>query len=127
VQKDPAGNPAAFIAPLAAPITFDTKDVKLPAEFTFADPGGGGNAKAPRYTGGDISKNPAAVPVVPKTFEKACPSETAGATAQLTAQIGGFIRDIKGEGQASQDIVQDTKAGLIERADKLIAALQKVQ
>jgi hypothetical protein len=127
VQKDPAGNPAVFLAPLSAPITFDTKDVKLPSEFTFADPGGGGNAKAPRYTGGDISKNPAAVPVVPKTFDKVCPSETAGATAQLTAQIGGFIRDIKGEGQVSAEIVTDTKAGLLERAEKLITALQKVQ
>jgi hypothetical protein len=127
VSKDPAGNPSAILAPLTAPITFSKEDVKLPGDFTFSDPLGGGNAKAPRYTGGDILKNPAAIPVVPKTFEKVCPSETAGASAQLAAQIGGFVREIKGEGQANAEIVTDTKAGLLERADKLITALQKIQ
>jgi len=102
--------------------------MKLPATFTFTDPGGNGNAQAPRYTGGDIMKNAAALPVVPKTFDKVCPSEMAGATAQLTAQIGGFIRDIKGEGAPDPNSpITDTKAGLLERADKLLASLQKVQ
>jgi hypothetical protein len=127
VSKDPAGNPSAILAPLTAPITFSKDDVKLPSDFTFSDPLGGGNAMAPRYTGGDILKSSAAIPVVPKTFEKVCPSETAGASAQLAAQIGGVVREIKGEGPAAQDVVTDTKAGLVERADKLIAALQKVQ
>jgi hypothetical protein len=89
--------------------------------------GGGSNASAPRYTGGDIAKSAAAIPVVNKTFEKVCPSEAAGGVAQLRAQIGGFIRDIRGEGAATPDVVSDSKAGLIERADKLLLGLQKVQ
>jgi hypothetical protein len=131
VQKDSTGNPYAFLASLSTPIAFtSSSDIKWPPQFTFSDPmggGGGGNASAPRYTGGDISKNAAAIPVVGKTFEKVCPSEAAGGVSQLKAQIGGFIRDIKGEGAAQADVVTDTKAGLLERADKLIAGLQKVQ
>ena len=129
VQKDPSGNVAAFLAPLATPITFTSPaDMKLPAQFTFTDPGGGGNAQAPRYTGGDIGKNAAALPVVPKTFEKVCPSEAQGAATQLTAQIGGFVREIKGEGPVDPNApITDSKAGLLERADKLLTALQKVQ
>jgi hypothetical protein len=128
VAKDPgSGSPIALLAPLQAPIAIDTTKMNFPAEFTFTDPMGNGNAKAPRYASGDILKANGAVPVLPKTFEKVCPSETAGQAAQLAAQLGGVIRDIKGEGQASADIVTDTKAGLIERADKLLTALQKVQ
>lgn len=128
VQKDPSGNPAAFLATLATPIPFTSaSDMKLPASFTFTDPSGGSsNATAPRYTGGDISKNVGAIPIVPKTFDKVCPSEAAGGIAQLQVQIGSFIREIKGEG-GSADIVTDTKPGLLERADKLLAGLQKVQ
>lgn len=129
VQKDPSGSTYAFLAPLATPIAFtNSNDIKWPPQFTFSDPmGGGSNASAPRYTGGDISKAAAAIPVVTKTFEKVCPSEAAGGVAQLRAQIGGFIRDIRGEGGGSADVVTDTKAGLIERADKLLLGLQKVQ
>jgi hypothetical protein len=127
VQKDGSGNPYAFLAPLSAPITFtSSNDIKWPPQFTFSDPmGGGSNASAPRYTGGDISKAAAAIPVVGKTFEKVCPSEAAGGVAQLRAQIGGFIRDIRGEGPAAADVVADSKAGLIERADKLLLGLQR--
>jgi hypothetical protein len=129
IQKDSSGNPYAFLAPLSAPIAFtSSSDIKWPPQFTFSDPmGGGSNASAPRYTAGDISKAAAAIPVVNKTFEKVCPSEAAGGVAQLRAQIGGFIRDIRGEAPAGPDVVSDTKAGLLERADKLITGLQKVQ
>jgi hypothetical protein len=129
VMKDGSGNSWAYLAPLSAPIPYTSpSDIKWPAQFTFSDPmGGGSNASAPRYTGGDLTKAAAAIPVVGKTFEKVCPSEAAGGVAQLKAQIGGFIRDIKGEGAAPADVVTDTKAGLIERADKLLLGLQKVQ
>jgi hypothetical protein len=130
VMKDPTGNSSAFLAPLATPLAFtSSSDIKWPAQFTFSDPGGGGgNATAPRYTGGDISKSPAAIPVVSKTFEKVCPSEAAAGALQLRVQIAGFIRDIKGEvAAAGGDVVTDTKAGLVERADKLLTSLQKVQ
>ena len=127
VSKDPAGNPSALIAPLTQPVTFTPPNVTLPAEFTFSDPLGQGNSKLDRYKGGDISTKPGAVYIVPKTFEKACPSETAGQSAQLAAQIGNFVREIKGEGQGSQDVVNDTKPGLLERADKLVLGLQKAE
>jgi hypothetical protein len=127
ISKDPAGNPSALLAGLSQPITFTPPNVTLPSEFNFTDPLGSGNAKLARYTGGDVANKPAAVYVVPKTFDKACPNEMSSQAAQLAAQIGNVIRDIKGEGQASADVVADTKAGLLERADKLVTGLQKVQ
>jgi hypothetical protein len=125
ISKDPANNPSALLAPLSQAITFTPPNVTLPAEFNFTDPLGSGNAKLARYTAGDVSSKPAAVYVNPKTFDKVCPSEAAGQSAQLAAQLGNVIRDIKGEGQASQDVVTDTKPGLLERADKLATGLQK--
>jgi hypothetical protein len=97
-------------------------------KFTFATPGGGGNTELPRYTGGDIASKPAALYVVPKTFETVCPNNTSGQVAQLGAQIGGFLREVRGE-QASdpkQDVVEDSKPGLMQRADKLIDELSKI-
>ena len=127
VDKDPSGNLAAFLSPLSAAIPVTAQNISLPAKFTFANPGGGGNTELPRYTGGDISKQPAALYVVPKTFETACPSATGGQIVQLAAQIGGFIRDVRGEQQGTPtDAVQDSKPGLLERADKLIASLNKI-
>ncbi len=125
VDKDPAGNPAAFLSTLATPILVTKEKLDLPVEFTFAKPGGGGNVTAPRYKSGDIATKAAALYVVPKTFEAVCPSETAGQLAQLSAQIGSFAREIKGEAAAAEGM--DGKAGLSERADRLAEALRKVQ
>jgi hypothetical protein len=127
VTKDPANGAMALLANLTTPIKTTAGDMKLPAEFAFTDPLGNGNASLGRYTGGDIAAKPAAIAIVPKTFASVCPSESAGQAAQLAAQIGGFIRDIKGEEAGQADVVNDTKAGLLERADKLMAGLQKVQ
>jgi hypothetical protein len=129
VQKDGSGNFTASLGRLATPITYtSSSNITWPPQFTFTDPGGGGgNATAPRYVGGDLAKSPAAIPVATRTFEKICPTEAAGGVAQLVAQIGGFTRDIRGEGPAQPDVVTDTKAGLLERADKLLLGLQKVQ
>ncbi len=127
VTKDPQNGAMGLLANLTTPIKTTAGDMKLPAEFAFTDPLGNGNASLARYTGGDISSKPAAIAIVPKTFNNVCPSESAGQAAQLAAQIGGFIRDIKGEGAAPADVVSDTKAGLLERADKLMTGLQKVQ
>ncbi len=125
VDKDPAGNPAAFLSNLATPILVTKEKLDLPADFTFGKPGGGGNVTAPRYKSGDIATKAAALYVVPKTFEAVCPSETAGQLAQLSAQIGSFAREIKGEAAAVEGM--DGKAGLSERADRLADALRKVQ
>jgi hypothetical protein len=125
VDRDPAGNPTALLAALATPITFTPPQLALPAEFTFSNPVGQGNTKLPAYKGGDIAAKPAAVYVAPKTFDKACPSETSGALAQLAAQLGNTLTAIRGEGQAQADVIQEAKPGLIERADKLIIGLEK--
>jgi hypothetical protein len=130
VDKDPSGNLAGFLSPLTAPIPVTAQNIALPAKFAFANPGGGGgNTELPRYAGGDIATKPAAIYVVPKTFETVCPSAQSGQIAQLGAQIGEFTRSIRGEGGAApgaEDAVQDSKPGLIERADKLVDQLNKI-
>jgi hypothetical protein len=130
VDKDPSGNYAGFLSGLTDPIAATAQNIQLPAKFKFATPGGGGgNTELPRYAGGDASKSPVAIYVVPKTFETVCPSAQNGQVAQLAAQLGDFIRTIKGEAGAppGTDAVVDPKPGLIERADKLADALNKIQ
>jgi hypothetical protein len=128
VDKDPSGNLAGFLSPLATPITVTAQNIALPPRFVFTVPGGGGNTDLPRYTGGDIAAKPAALYVVPKSFETVCPTATSGQVSQLGAQIGGFLRDVRGEqqGDPTQDAVQDSKPGLLQRADKLIDELNKI-
>jgi len=129
VDKDPSGNLAGFLSPLTAPIPVTAQNIQLPGKFAFANPGGSGNTELPKYTGGDISKTPAAIYVVPRTFDTVCPSAQSGQVAQLGAQIGEFIRTIRGEGSGTapgEDAVQDSKPGLLERADKLVDELNKI-
>jgi hypothetical protein len=128
VDRDPSGNLAGFLSPLTAPIPVTAQNIALPAKFAFANPGGGGNTELPRYAGGDIATKPAAIYVVPKTFDTVCPSAQAGQIAQLAAQIGEFTHSIRGEAQApaGEDVVQDSKPGLVERADKLVDQLNKI-
>lgn len=127
VQKDPSGNPAAFLAPLATPIKGTGGKVDLPAEFTFTNPGGSGNASAPAYKGGDLLSKPAAIYVVPGSFAKACPNENATASAQLAVQMGNTIKEIKGEAAPQGgDAIVDEKKGLLDMADRLLKGLQTV-
>jgi len=124
VDKDPKGNVAGFLSHLAEPIAVSGQAVDLPAQFTFANPGGAGNTQLPNFKSGDIGAKPAAIYIVPKTFDTVCPSATGGQTAQLVIQLGNFINDLKGDqGAADPNIVSDSKAGLIERADKLVKSL----
>jgi hypothetical protein len=127
-QQDPSRNPFAMLAPLQKPIeAANAGSISLPAEFTAVDPITRQNIKAPKYTTGNLDK-PSAVYVLPKSIEAACPSETAGAMAQLGSQLGRVLTDIKGEQAApGGDVVTESKAGLTERADKLIAGLNRVQ
>lgn len=117
---------SAILAALKDPIKVEGQNVTLPKEFVFVDPAGGGNAKIDKYNGGDLGKG-AGFAVTPSSFNKVCPSETQGQIAQLGAALAGILRDIQGEKQAAGDIVQDTKPGLIERADTLASALKKVE
>lgn len=126
--KDPAGNVFGVLAPLSKPIEVtNPAQLSLPAEFTATNPLSKSNVTAPKYTAGNLDK-PAAVYVVPKSVDAACPSETTGQIAQLGSQLSRLITDIRGEAAAAGgDVVTDTKPGLVEKADKLIVGLNKVQ
>jgi len=128
LDKDPASNNSAILAQLTAPITLSQGSSTLPGEFNFTNPLTDSPSKISGYKAGDVSRNPAAVYVVPKSFEKVCRSELSTQAAQLGAQLQNAIRDIKGDKGGPSDVVMDTKPGLIERADALIAGLTtKVQ
>lgn len=123
--KDPAGNVYAVLAPLTKPIEVpNPQQVTLPAEFTATNPLTKSNVSAPKYTSGNLDK-PAAIYVVPKSVEAACPSETSGQIAQLGTQLTRLINDIRGEASGADD--PQAKAGLLERADKLVTGLNKVE
>ncbi len=124
-RQDDAHNQMAILAPLKEPIQVTPPNITLPGEFNFTDPLSRQNAKLAKYEKGDLTK-PAAVYVFPKSYDAVCPSETSGQTAQLASQIARLIADLKGEGGGDQSMVQEPKPGLIERADKLITALNKI-
>jgi hypothetical protein len=126
--KDPAGNPFAVLAPLTKPIEVtNPQQLQLPAEFTATNPITNANVTAPKYSAGNLDK-PAGVYVVPKSMDAACPSETVGQMAQLGSQLSRLITDIRGEQAApGGDVVTESKPGLLERADKLVTALNRVQ
>jgi hypothetical protein len=124
--KDPAGNPFGVLAPLTKPIEVaDPQRLSLPADLEATNPLTGGNTKAPAYKGGPLDK-PAAMYVIPKSVNAACPSETTGQIAQLGGQLSHLINDIRGENPVPGEI-QEPKPGLLDRADKLITALNKIQ
>jgi hypothetical protein len=127
-QQDPSRNPFAMLVPLQKPIeAANAGAISLPAEFTATDPITRQNIKAPKYTGGSLDK-PSAIYVLPKSIEAAFPSETAGAMAQLGSQLGHVITEIRGEEAApGGDVVTESKPGLLERAEKLATALNRVK
>jgi hypothetical protein len=127
-KQDPSRNPFALLAPLTKPIeAANAGAIQLPAEFTATDPVSRANISAPKYTKGDLDK-PSAVYVLQKSIDAACPSETSGAIAQLGSQLAKVITDIRGEaGAAGSEMVQEGKVGLLERAEKLMTGLNKVQ
>jgi hypothetical protein len=123
VDRDPAGNMAGFLVHLSEPIVMAAGGaIALPAQFTFADPAGGGSTALQTYKGGNLAAKPAAIYIVPKTFDRLCPTATAGQAPQLVAQIGSIIDDVKGVG----DALGESRAGMIERANKLIKELGTV-
>jgi len=127
-RQDPSKNAFALLAPLTKPIEVpNPAQITLPTEFTGTDPVGRTNITAPKYTTGGLDK-PSAVYVLPKSIEAACPSETSGSIAQLGSQLNKLITDIRGEQAApGGDVVTESKPGLMERADKLAASLNRVQ
>jgi hypothetical protein len=121
INKDGAKNPFGVLAPLQKPIELNAN---MPAEFTATDPLSHGAVTAPKFTSLD---KPGAAYVVPKSIEAACPSETTGQVGQLVSQLGKLVTDIKGDAPAGGESLIDPKPGLVERADKLIVNLNKVQ
>jgi hypothetical protein len=123
VNRDQAKKePFAVLAPLQKP--FDLGQPQ-PAEFLATDPLTKQNVSAPKLANLDKA---GAVLVVPKSIEAACPSETAGQIGQLVGQLTKMINDIRGEAPPpGEQLVQDTKPGLLERADRLVVNLNKVQ
>lgn len=124
VNKDPnKKEPFAVLAPLQKPLDLSQPQ---PAEFLATDPLTRQNVSAPRLANLDKA---GAVIVVPKSIEAACPSETAGQIGQLVGQLTRVINDIRGEAlpPGGEQLVQDSKPGLLERADRLVVNLNKVQ
>jgi hypothetical protein len=125
VDKD-TPNGAAFLAPLTTPIAPDDKN-GVPADLTFLNPRGGGNVKLPHLKDVKIPPDGAAIPIVPTTFEKLCPSATHGQIAQLVSSMNSLIDDIQGQkGSESGDAVTESKPGLADTAAKLAEQLNKV-
>ena len=127
-KQDPSRNPFAMLAALTKPIEAPNPNaISLPAEFNAVDPTTRGNISAPKYATGNLDK-PSALYVLPKSIEAACPSATSGSIAQLGSQLNHVLTDIRGE-QAlpGGDVVTESKPGLLDRADKLVTSLNKVQ
>lgn len=125
LDKDPSQNTFAILAPLTQPIEINPARITMPNDFTAVNPLNKQVVTASNYKKGDPAKN--AVYVLPKSFDGACPSETAGAIAQLATQLGRLVGDIRGAGNEQEFAAPDQKAGLLERADRLIDGLKKVK
>lgn len=121
VNRDSAKNPYGILAPLQKPLELTAN---LPAEFTATDPTTKQVVTAPKLSTVD---KPGAVYLVPKSLEAACPSETTGQIGQLVSQLAHILTEIRGEQAAAGDMVTDPKPGLLEKADRLQAGLNKVQ
>lgn len=131
-DKEPGtGNMFAILAPLTKPIEVNPQQpAAFPAELTATDPLSRKNITLPKYGPGSLEKPKAGVmfPVVPKSVDAACPSESAGQIAQLVSQLNRIINDIRGEKAApGGDVIVEEKQGLLDKADKLITGLNSVQ
>jgi len=123
VDRD-TGAGGTRIASLVTPIAPDDKG-GVPNELLFQNPLGSGNVKLPRLTGDKIPKDGAAIPVVPTSYEKVCPSKERGQVAQLVSAMNSLVNDIATQ-PGDSSIVQDSKPGLSEMASKLADQLNKV-
>lgn len=126
IEKDAQKQPFAVLAPLTKPIDVaGGGPPNLPTELTATNPLTRANVSAPKLT--NLDKGGAAY-VIPKSIDAACPSETTGQLAQLAGQLNYFINEIRGEqAAAGGDVITETKPGLLEKADRLIVNLNKVQ
>lgn len=123
VDKDTPGG-ALRLASLVTPLE-PGKDI--PAQLLFSNPIGQGNVQLPWLKDAKIPKDGAAVPVIPTSFDRVCPSMQKGAVTQLLASMNSLVDDIQGQkGSDSGEIVTDSKPGLSDTAAKLADQLSKV-
>lgn len=131
-EKDQGANGMiAILAPLTKAIEVTPpQPPNLPAELAATNPLTRTNVAAPKYTPGALDKAKYSVvfPVAPKSVDAICPSETQGAIAQLVGQLNKVLVDIRGEKAApGGEMVVEDKIGLVDRADKLVTGLNKVE
>jgi hypothetical protein len=124
VDRDTPGG-GTRLAPLVNPIMPGDKN-GVPDKLLFSNPLGSGNVQLPRLTSDKIPKDGAAIPVVPTSFDKVCPSLAKGQIAQLLSSMNSLIDDIQGQKGGDSDIVTDAKPGLSDMAAKLADSLNKV-
>ncbi|HEX8794493.1 MAG TPA: hypothetical protein VF765_26290 [Polyangiaceae bacterium] len=123
VDKDTPGG-ALRLAALVTPLD-PGKDI--PSQLLFSNPIGQGNVQLPWMKDAKIPRDGAAIPVIPTSFDRVCPSMQKGAVTQLLASMNSLVDDIQGQkGSDSGDIVTDSKPGLSETAGKLADQLSKV-
>ena len=118
VVVEQRGKGAPIFATLAGLQASLKKDETLPAKFTVVV--NGQASEVPAYAKGDALGKSIAVSA--GSFERACPDETKGAPAQLMAQLRSLAAKLKGEDPTTSP---DAKSGLVERATKLVTALEK--
>jgi hypothetical protein len=124
--KDPSGNFYGILSPIIPPISVSKEKIEIPAELKGNVSGQG--VGVPKYTGGDLNK-PAALYLAPGSIEGSFPSDTKSAAAQLGIKLSDLIHELRGDEPAAakdDQMVVETKAGLIERAGKLSKGLEKV-
>ena len=118
------GDMGTYLASLVTPIAPDDKN-GVPANLTFTNPRGGGNATLPRMTGDKVPATGAVVTVIPSSFDKVCPSPVKGSISQLMTSMNSLIDDIQGQ-KGDDSIGLDAKPGLSDMASKLSESLSKV-
>jgi len=118
--KDNAGNWVGNIAGLNPPLSFTGEFPTIPNDIkaNFA----GQNVSVTKFKGGTLSE-PSAIYVTPGSFEAVCPSDTKSVVAQLGIKLNDLILEIRGAAKAVDEIVQDSKPGLLEQADLLSKGL----
>lgn len=126
-RQDPSKNYYGILAPLEAPLAIKPDAIAIPDKVKAIDPTSGSKVEVPKYTTGDLStlKNGGAVYLAPASVSKTFPSEVSGKIAQLVSQLAKVTNDVNGD-KADPNMVQETKEGLLQRADKLVTALNKV-
>lgn len=126
-RQDAQKNFYGILAPLEAPLPIKPEAIVIPDKVKAIDVTSGSKVEVPKYTSGDLSslKNGGAVYIAPASVTKNFPSEVSGKIAQLVSQLAKVSNDVNGD-KADPNMVQETKEGLLQRADKLTAALTKV-